>query len=174
MAEQEKDSKVNHPRSEPPQRSLRFVEVICKSSGSVRRFAAGTEAGFAVSLINRKLDSGNPLALHIEAVKEGEEPVSFGPNAILVDYGGGWKLQTITQVEGIRKGEHAQPTTTDIQSVMGLDGSDTAERLSLPSISFRYIGKILLAFILIFVLGAIFTLALENLPRVILFINSSM
>ena len=65
----------------------KFVEVICKSLGRTRRFAAGTEAGFAIYLINKKLDTGVPLALHIEAVKEGEEPVSFGPNAVLVDYG---------------------------------------------------------------------------------------
>ncbi|KAL7225540.1 hypothetical protein ACSBR1_020831 [Camellia fascicularis] len=47
------------------------------------------------------------------------------------------------------------------------------ERSSKP-ISLWYIGKILLAFVFIFVMGAIFSLALENLPRLILFINSSM
>lgn len=76
-----------------------FVEVVCKSSGKARRFAAGTEAGFAVSLINRKVEGG-PIASHIEAVKEGEEPVGFGPNSILVNYGDGWKLQTVTGAEG--------------------------------------------------------------------------
>ncbi|XP_028104417.1 uncharacterized protein LOC114303497, partial [Camellia sinensis] len=82
-----------------------------------RRFAAGTEAGFAVSLINRKLDGG-PMALHIEAVKEGEEPVSFGPNSVLVEYGDGWKLQTVTQVEGIWKAESNRATTGHIRSAM--------------------------------------------------------
>lgn len=77
----------------------KFVEVICKSSRRTRRFAAGTEAGFAICLINKKLDTGVPLAIHIEAVKEGEEPISFGPNAVLVDYGDGWKLETVTEVE---------------------------------------------------------------------------
>ena len=77
----------------------KFVEVICKSSGRTRQFAAGTEAGFAIYLINKKLDTGVPLALHIEAVKEGKEPVSFSPNAVLVDYGDGWKLETVTEVE---------------------------------------------------------------------------
>lgn len=76
-----------------------FVEVVCKSSGKTRRFASGTEAGFAVSLINRKVEGG-PIASHIEAVKEGEEPVSFGPNSVLVNYGDGWKLQTVTGAEG--------------------------------------------------------------------------
>lgn len=76
-----------------------YLEVICKSSGKISRYAAGTKAGFAVNLINRKLGNGNPLALHIEAVKEGEEPINFGPNAVLVDYGKDWKLQTVTEVD---------------------------------------------------------------------------
>lgn len=59
----------------------------------------GTEAGFAVSLINKKLGAGDPLSLHIEAVKEGEEPISFGPSSALVDYGSGWRLQTVTQLD---------------------------------------------------------------------------
>lgn len=76
------------------------MEVKCKSSSKIRRFAEGTEAGFAVSLINRKLDKGAPKALHIEAIKEGdEEPISFGPSSVLVDYGHGWKLQTVTKLD---------------------------------------------------------------------------
>ena len=78
---------------------MKFMEVVCKSSGKKSRFAAGTKAGFAVSLINRKLGIGALLALHIEAVKEGEEPISFGPDAVLVSYGNGWKLQTVTEVD---------------------------------------------------------------------------
>ena len=75
-----------------------FLEVTCRSSGKKTRYAAGTKSSFAVNLINRKLDLGTPLALHIEAVKEDEEPVNFGPDAVLVDYGTGWKLQTVTEV----------------------------------------------------------------------------
>lgn len=84
--------------------------MLCKSSGKVRRFAAGTEAGFAVNLINKRLISdgggggggGNcVLATHLEAVKEGEEePISFGPTSLLVDYGSGWKLQTAIEFNG--------------------------------------------------------------------------
>lgn len=59
----------------------------------------GTEAGFAVSLINKKLGAGDPLSLHIEAVKEGEEPISFGPSSALVDYGSGWRLQTVSLLD---------------------------------------------------------------------------
>ena len=33
-----------------------------------------------------------PPALHVEAVRDGEEPVSFGPSAALVDYSRGWRL----------------------------------------------------------------------------------
>ncbi|XP_058205152.1 uncharacterized protein LOC131319063 isoform X2 [Rhododendron vialii] len=162
--EQEEDSKVNRPPSDLPSRFLPFVEVVCKSSGKTCRFAAGTEAGFAVSLINRKVEGG-PIASHIEAVKEGEEPVSFGPNSVLVNYGDGWKLQTVTEAEGLRKGEFNRPTMLHNASV---------REASQPVISYLYVGKILLAFILIFAMGAVLTLALENLPRLILFINSSL
>lgn len=75
------------------------MEVKCKSSGKIRRFAEGTDAGFAVSLINRKLDNGAPKSLLIEAIKEGEEPISFGPNSLLVNYGDGWKLHTVTEID---------------------------------------------------------------------------
>jgi len=76
-----------------------FLEVKCKSSGKTRRFAIGTDAGFALSLINRRLETDKPLALHIEAFKEGEEPIAFGPNSALVDYGHGWKLQTVMELD---------------------------------------------------------------------------
>lgn len=70
--------------------------MTCRSSGKVRRFAAGTTARYALHAINRKLDPGAPPALHVEAVRDGEEPVSFGPSAALADYGRGWRLQTVT------------------------------------------------------------------------------
>ncbi|KAG6642812.1 uncharacterized protein LOC122277724 [Carya illinoinensis] len=156
------------PRSPPT-----FLEVLCKSSGKTRRFAVGTDARFAVSLINGRLDrgTGKPLASYIEAFKEGEEPIAFGPNSVLVDYGHSWKLQTATEPDltypGVPKGVGVRPVTTRISTVTIPDSSN-------PAISFSYVGKIILAFILIFVLGAIFTLALENLPRLILFVKSSM
>ncbi|KAG8049186.1 hypothetical protein GUJ93_ZPchr0009g967 [Zizania palustris] len=76
---------------------VQFLEVTCRSSGKVRRFAAGTTARYALHAVNRKLAPGSPAALHVEAVKDGEEPVSFGPNGPLGDYGDGWKLQTLTK-----------------------------------------------------------------------------
>ncbi|KAK4581415.1 hypothetical protein RGQ29_024887 [Quercus rubra] len=163
-----------------------FIEVKCRSSGKTRRFAVGTDAGFALSLINRTLmgvatatatATPPPLALHIEAFKEKEEPIAFGPNSLLVQYGHGWQLQTRTELDfdyPVPKGVRFRPLTTRISTVKGTDGSHPVERTAKPVISSVYIGKIILAFILIFVLGAIFTLALENLPRLILFIKSSM
>lgn len=73
-----------------------YVEVSCASSGMKRRFALGTDAGFAVALINRKLKGKVVPASHIEAVKDGEEPIAFGPTSFLSDFGDGWKLQTVT------------------------------------------------------------------------------
>ncbi|KAM0989844.1 hypothetical protein ACFX2I_008429 [Malus domestica] len=154
-----------------------FLEVKCQSSGMTRRFAMGTEAGFAVSLINKKLGAGDPLALHIEAVKEGEEPISFGPSSALVDYGSGWRLQTVTQLDspGFGGGEGVvRPMPMPVPDVMRSAKLHVPKRVLKPAISFTYIGKIVLAFVFIFVLGAIFTLALENLPGMISFISSSM
>lgn len=76
-----------------------YLEVYCKTSRRTRRFAAGTNAGCAVSAINRKLKRSNAHALHIEAVKESEEPITFGTNSVLVDYGDGWKLQTFNEAD---------------------------------------------------------------------------
>ncbi|KAL5708707.1 hypothetical protein ACHQM5_019473 [Ranunculus cassubicifolius] len=72
-----------------------YLEIICKSSGKIRRFAVGTKAGFALQLINRKLSSGKAVAAYIEADKEGEEPIIFGPTAVLENFGDGWTLQTV-------------------------------------------------------------------------------
>ncbi|KAJ7296501.1 hypothetical protein O6H91_Y118400 [Diphasiastrum complanatum] len=69
-----------------------YVEVS-SPDGKVWRFAAGTKAGFAVSRIRSKLPELSSENLCIEAVKEGEEPVDFGPDAELVRYGENWKLR---------------------------------------------------------------------------------
>uniref|UniRef100_A0A2C9VC20 Uncharacterized protein n=1 Tax=Manihot esculenta TaxID=3983 RepID=A0A2C9VC20_MANES len=167
MAEGGEDSKVNSPQPSP------FLEVNCKSLGKISRFAAGTKAGFAVSLINRKLETGAPLVSHIEAVKDEEEPISFGPDAVLVDYSNGWKLQTVTELDfgGVRKAESIPMIPRQAPNVSS-DGQRPTKLVPKSGVSSLYIGKILLAFIFIFVLGAIFTLALENLPSLILLINS--
>ncbi|KAH7525059.1 hypothetical protein FEM48_Zijuj06G0184800 [Ziziphus jujuba var. spinosa] len=160
-----------------------FLEVKCKSSGKIRRFAEGTEACFAVSLINRKLGKGAPQALYIEAIKEGdddEEPISFGPSSVLVDYRHGWKLHTVTELDlpgpsGIGNGEKIfQPRSVRPRNVNSSDSSHLGKKAPKPAISYLYIGKIIVAFILMFVLAAIFTLALEKLPILLSFLSSFM
>lgn len=42
-----------------------------------------------------------------------------------------------------------------------------------PTMNFLYTAKIVFVFLFMFLLMGIFTLALENLPKLILFINSS-
>ncbi|XP_004288397.1 PREDICTED: uncharacterized protein LOC101308023 [Fragaria vesca subsp. vesca] len=145
---------ADSPTPRPP-----FVEVKCESSGMRRRFAIGTEAGFAASVINNKL--GSVDSVYIEAVKEGEEPITFGPNSLLVDYGHGWTLHTVTG-EGV-----VRPKPIQVHHVMGSDNLHAAKRVPDQAINFIYIGKIVIAFILIFVLGAILALVLENVPRLI-------
>nr|CAB3498212.1 unnamed protein product [Digitaria exilis] len=144
-----KDGASGPPTPPPPP----FLEVTCRSSGKVRRFAAGTTARYAMHAINRKLEPGGPPALHVEAVRDGEEPVSFGPSAALADYGRGWRLQTVTAQDapGIH---HADMKQAEKYSV----ATET------PRSTYAYIAKILLAFVFIFLLGGLFTYMLEVLP----------
>ncbi|KAB2058619.1 hypothetical protein ES319_A11G245500v1 [Gossypium barbadense] len=161
---------ANSPKPPP------YLEVLCKSSGKKTRFAAGTKAGFAVSLINRKLGIGAPVALHIESFREGEEPIIFGPDAVLVNYGNGWNLQTVNEMDfpGIGKGKHVPGFPTQIPNGKNVDLTNSRKMVSKPGISFLYIAKVLLAFVLMFMLAGVFMLALDNLPKLILLFNSSM
>ncbi|OWM78838.1 uncharacterized protein LOC116196074 [Punica granatum] len=176
MAVEEQVSDDHLPAKPSPPRPPPFLEVFCKSSDKPRRFAAGTEAGFAVSLINKKLGVGaKTVALYIEAVKEGEEPVAFGPNSVLVAYGSGWRLQTVTAEAdhaGDRRGEGFRRPMTRTHALNS--GGSRVERVQTPPVSSLYIAKILLAFVFIFVLGSVFVLALEYLPVLILYMNSFM
>nr|XP_009419408.1 PREDICTED: uncharacterized protein LOC103999369 isoform X2 [Musa acuminata subsp. malaccensis] len=120
-----------------------FVEVLCRSSG-----------------------------LHIEAVKEGEEPVVFGPNSILVNYGKGWNLQTVTdeghdESIGMLQNSKISPNFQSFKKPMTMNQPNS-------TISFQYIGKILLAFAFMFLLGGIFTFFLQNLPAMNLSAVSSL
>ncbi|KAL5217979.1 hypothetical protein ABZP36_018663 [Zizania latifolia] len=139
-----------------------FLEVTCRSSGKVRRFAAGTTAHYALHAVNRKLAPGAPAALHVEAVKDGEEPVSFGPNAPLADYGDGWKLQTLTEQDA--PGAHQTPAAFD----MNRDETKQPAKNPLDKETMAaYITKIVLVFVFIFFLGGLFTYLLETLPDMI-------
>ncbi|XP_039117303.1 uncharacterized protein LOC120253096 isoform X1 [Dioscorea cayenensis subsp. rotundata] len=167
---------------EPSQPS--FLEVLCKSSGKMRRFAAGTESGFAIFLINRKFEPGNPHALHIEAVKDGEEPVCFGPNAVLVNYGKGWRLQTVIdegmhsmhrkgfeEMRGLKSAMRQRTSTINPSEIQSAE-----KPIAESSIrgNCEYFGRILLAFAFIFLLGGTLTVFLEKLPELISFVSSAM
>ena len=67
-------------------------------------------ARYALHAINRKLKPGPPPVLHVEAVRDGEEPVSFGLSTALADYDRGWRLQTVTAQDapGIHHAPHAE------------------------------------------------------------------
>lgn len=54
------------------------------------------------------------------------------------------------------------------------DGGQNVKKMVLEPNSFLYFAKISIAFVLVLVLGAIFTLALEYLPVLILYLNSFM
>ncbi|XP_060177160.1 uncharacterized protein LOC132607274 isoform X2 [Lycium barbarum] len=165
MAEQKEETKVN-------QKSHSFVEVICKCTGKTWRFAAGTEAKFALKFINSsRIDSilANTPVTYIEAVKDGEVPVIFGPNSILVNYGKGWKLQPATETTTVfsrgMPDDYAAVRPTYVPPAS--DNSHSERRKSQAALSPIYIGKILLVFILMFLIGAVFTLFLDNLPQLL-------
>ncbi|MED6145319.1 hypothetical protein PIB30_024073 [Stylosanthes scabra] len=160
------------PRRRPSR--VQYVEVNCRSSGKTRRFAANTDAGSAVELINMRLkkeEVGLPAALHIEAVKDGEEPIVFGPNSTLVSYGDGWNLQTVTQAD-LFPTEEIRDRDDRRMSKQAFDPGvlHPKRRVSKP-FGLLYILKIVFAFIFIFVLGAIFTMFLDYLPELILFVK---
>ncbi|XP_072978998.1 uncharacterized protein [Typha angustifolia] len=163
---EEGDEGQEMPQPSQPQ----FLEVSCKTSKKVRRFAAGTEARHALYMINRKL-TGAPPALYIEAIKEGEEPVSFGPNAILVNYGKGWKLQTVTEEgDGEAYSSKLLPNTMKQPEFQSVQKEPTAGFT--PIFTLEYLGKLLFAFVFIFLLGGIFTFFLESLPWLISYFSS--
>ncbi|KAL2629397.1 hypothetical protein R1flu_014083 [Riccia fluitans] len=80
-----------------------FVEVW-SPDGSVRRFAAGTKAGFAVERINCKIGDSKMKVVMIEAIKAGEQTVEFGPDAELVSYGKGWRLRAVSDQSNCKNG----------------------------------------------------------------------
>ncbi|KAJ4814654.1 DNA-directed RNA polymerase subunit beta [Rhynchospora pubera] len=151
MAESgEKEKKI------PESSNLSFLEVKCRSSGKVRRFAQGTESRFALRVINSKLESGVPLALCIAAVKEGEEPVIFGPSATLANYGDGWKLETL-----INNGEDDMPMKEPTSTKKELKKKNNDITVSWLV---TYIGKILLVFAFMFFIAGVYSYFLVVLP----------
>ncbi|KAL9247086.1 hypothetical protein vseg_020554 [Gypsophila vaccaria] len=159
MKVENQPSSPSPPQPPPPH----FLEVMCKTSGKTRRFAPGTKAGFALSLINNKLDADAPLGVYIEAVKDGEEPVSFGPSSVLLSYGSAWKLQTVLDSHpGVKKREGAQ----------AFNKPSMNKQVSDPGVNLVYFGKILLVILFIILLASTFTLGLEYLPRLLALMDS--
>ncbi|KAL5698213.1 hypothetical protein ACHQM5_029282 [Ranunculus cassubicifolius] len=98
-----------------------FLEIFCKSSGKIRRFAKGTDSQFALQLINDRLVNDNVAlpASYIQAVKDGEEPIFFGPKSILIDYGDGWKLETVLS-KGFEHENVLEPTLEQAAADKGI------------------------------------------------------
>nr|GMC95616.1 uncharacterized protein LOC109154676 isoform X1 [Ipomoea batatas] len=134
--EDRKASTISKRKKESPP----FVEVICDRTKKTWRFAAGTEAKFAVKMINSKLDSRYQLSpgSHIEAVKDGEESVIFGPNAVLVNYGDAWSLRIATDPAGLGKakqdntvvmGQAYHPPTMEEMKIEVFSSEDEGRRV---------------------------------------------
>ncbi|KAG0556261.1 hypothetical protein M758_11G038200 [Ceratodon purpureus] len=73
-----------------------FVEVI-GPDGKKKRFANGTRAGFAVERFNKLIPNDSKPVVCIQAYKEGEEPIEFGPDVELILYDTAWVLQSVSE-----------------------------------------------------------------------------
>jgi hypothetical protein len=78
------------------QRQPSFVE-ISGSDGMKKRFATGTKASFAVDRFNSVLKDPNLPVVCIAAVKEGEDPIEFGPDVELTLFDATWTLQIVQE-----------------------------------------------------------------------------
>lgn len=130
------DSEATSPSRPPP-----FVEVSL-AGGIRRRFAAGTKAGFAIDRINQTEPETSTRYSFITAVKEGEEAVEFGPDAELVSYGEGWKLETVQDMKvtksipsGSSKVEAKDVVKSTTQPVRKFNPADFYPGGNLPVIS---------------------------------------
>eukprot|EP01018_Ginkgo_biloba_P024212 Gb_22277 [translate_table: standard] len=156
-----------------PNFHTKFLEILCPGDGRVRRFAAGTKAGFALDRINRKLPSTVSPATCIEAVKEGEEHVEFGPNADLVIYGPDWRLQTLHEEDNVFKAlDSSRYITQGKKTFMYFSPEEKGSKRPKPKLSVRYFAKIALAFCFIFLLAGTFTLLLQNIPNFLLYLQA--
>ncbi|XP_078154888.1 maltase-glucoamylase, intestinal protein [Carex rostrata] len=145
-------------KKKPESSNPLFLEVNCRSSGKIRRFAQGTESSFALRIINSKLEIGDPLALCIAAVKEGEEPVIFGPSAPLSNYGDDWKLETL-----VNDGEdHTPMKEASFQKASKKQNNDIDY-----SWMVTYLGKVLLVFAFMFFIAGVYSYFLAVLPDLI-------
>jgi hypothetical protein len=73
-----------------------FVE-ISGPDGMKKRFATGTKASFAVDRFNSVLKDPNLPVVCIAAVKEGEDPIEFGPDVELILFDATWTLQIVQE-----------------------------------------------------------------------------
>lgn len=76
---------------------MQYVEVW-GPDGRPRRFAPGTRSSFAVERFNKKLVDAVKPVVCVEAYKEGEDPVEFGPDAELMSMCT-WDLRVVQEGE---------------------------------------------------------------------------
>lgn len=75
---------------------LQFVAVV-GPDGKKKRFAVGTRAGFAVERFNKLIPNDSKPVVCIQAYKEGEEPIEYGPDVELYLYDNSWTLQCVSE-----------------------------------------------------------------------------
>uniref|UniRef100_A0A7I4BP74 Uncharacterized protein n=1 Tax=Physcomitrium patens TaxID=3218 RepID=A0A7I4BP74_PHYPA len=75
---------------------MEFVEVV-GPDGKKKRFAAGTRAGFAVDRFNKLNPNDSKPVVCIQACKDGEEPIEYGPDVELHLHDEAWTFQCVSE-----------------------------------------------------------------------------
>lgn len=77
---------------------LQFVEVV-GPDGEKKRFAEGTRAGFVVERFNKLSPNYTKPVVCIQAYKEGQESIEYGPEVELILHDRSWELQCVSECE---------------------------------------------------------------------------
>lgn len=76
---------------------LQFVEVLGPDAKK-KRFAEGTRAGFVVDRFNKLIPNDTKPVVCVQAHKEGEEPIEYGPEVELqILHDKSWALQSVSE-----------------------------------------------------------------------------
>ncbi|CAM6039791.1 unnamed protein product [Sphagnum compactum] len=117
------------------QRQPSFVE-ISGPNGMKKRFATGTKTSFAVDRFNSILKDPNLPVVCIAAVKEGEDPIEFGPDVELILFDATWTLQIVQEaVAPLQSDDTAAEEFTETNPEVEVRGFVGDERLAWSSSS---------------------------------------
>ncbi|KAH8940599.1 hypothetical protein BDL97_15G098100 [Sphagnum fallax] len=126
-------------KEEAPKKALSFNVPFVEISGPdgmKKRFATGTKASFAVDRFNSVLKDPNLPVVCIAAVKEGEDPIEFGPDVELILFDATWTLQIVQEaVAPLQSDDTAAEEFTETNPELEVRGFVGDERFAWSSSS---------------------------------------